>query len=178
MPVLRVGQHDVAHYEANWLEDVISRAAADAGHDQWWPAADVARGVIQFLRDRFHKNIITLHDLFHKIGQTLQGIGFPEIADRIHAEPPPLDLFLLDFAREAGPGFELLFFRRLSDELASFQELGVTRLHCLQIREAVLHLLAAKTWTASCTDFESEILQFIRDSFQDNSCAPVAGVLL
>jgi hypothetical protein len=178
MPLLRVGQHDVAHYEAGWLEDVIRRAAEAAGHRQWWPAADVARGVLQFLRDRFQKNIITLHDLFGKIGHTLKGIGFPDIADRMHVEPPPMELSLLDVARAAECGFELLFFRRLADELRELRDLGATRLHCAQIRPAVRHLLGARSWTTACIDLEAEIVEFIRATVgQTNAAAPFALLL-
>jgi hypothetical protein len=177
MPLLRVGQHDVAHYEARWLEDVIRRAAEAAGHRQWWPAADVARGVIQFLRDRFHKNIITLHDLFGKIGQTLKGIGFADIADRIHVEPPPMELSLLEIARES-ERFELLFFRRLADEVFELRELGATRLHCAGMRPAVKYLLGTAARTSACADFEVEIVQFIREAVgKTNEGTPFALLL-
>jgi len=178
MPLLRVGHHDVAHYEARWLEDVLRRAAASAGHAQWWPAADVARGVIQFLRDRFQRNIITLQELFGRIGQTLQGIGFPEIADCVRPEPPPMELCLLELATETPCGFELQFFRRLADEVRDLREIGATRLHCLRTREAIRRMVGVATWTPACGALETEVVLFIRDAVgETNPDSPLAVLL-
>ena len=102
LPLLRVGRHDIAHYEVQWLEGVLQQAARQAGHEAWWPAGDVARGVLQFLRERFQENIITLNDLFLKVSHTLRSIGFPEIASAVRPEAPPLELCLLELARESG----------------------------------------------------------------------------
>ena len=43
MPLLRVGAKEVTHYEKEWLEEAISRAALEAGHEKWWFAEDVAK---------------------------------------------------------------------------------------------------------------------------------------
>jgi len=161
LPLLRVGQHDIAHYEVHWLEGVLQQAARQAGHEAWWPAGDVARGVLQFLRERFQENIITLNDLFLKVGHTLRSIGFPEIASAVRPEPPPLEVCLLELAREAD-GLELGFFQGLLRELGELRMTGTPRLELVNLRAAVLCLRGGAEWTAGCRELEEEIVALTR----------------
>ena len=102
---------------------MLTQAARQAGHEAWWPAGDVARGVLQYLRERFDENIITLQDLFLRVSQTLRSIGFPEIASAVRPEPPPLEVCLLELAREA-QGLELGFLPGLMRELGELRQDG------------------------------------------------------
>jgi hypothetical protein len=161
LPLLRVGRHDIAHYEVQWLEGVLQQAARQAGHEAWWPAGDVARGVLQFLRERFQENIITLNDLFLKVSHTLRTIGFPEIASAVRPEAPPLELCLLELARES-EGLELAFFQTLLRELSELRTTGTSRLELLNLRAAVLHLRGGQEWSSSCRELEEEIVLLTR----------------
>ncbi len=161
LPLIRVGERDVAHYEACWLEETLRRAAQEAGHESWWPAPDVVRGVFEFLRDRFQKNVITVHDLFQKIEHTLRSIGFSDIAGKLKAEPPPVELNLFDVAREAGDAFELAFYRRLGLEVEALSDAGVTRLRCVQLGDAARWLAGARITTDRSQVIEREILDFL-----------------
>lgn len=161
MPLLRVGEHEISHYEAHWLEGVLRQAAREAGHEGWWPASDIAKGVLQFLQERFDRNIITLHELFQKIGQTLRSIGFPEVASRVKEEPPPMELSLRDLLHDC-EGLEMLFFTRMTQELRGLRDAGATRLEMTHLREAVLRLSAAPAWNARCAGLEAEIVEHAR----------------
>lgn len=161
LPLLRVGRHDISHYEVHWLERVLQEAARQAGHEGWWPAGDVARGVLQYLRDRFDENIITLHDLFHRVSQTLRSIGFPEIASAVRPEPPPLEVCLLELARES-QGLELAFVQGLLGELGELRRTGTPRLELVNLRAAVMCLRGDAEWTAGCRDLEEEIVSLTR----------------
>jgi hypothetical protein len=161
LPLLRVGRHDISHYEVHWLEKVLQQAATQAGHQGWWPAGDVARGVLQYLQERFDENIITLQDLFQRVSQTLRTIGFPEIASAVRPEPPPLEVCLLELAREAD-GLMLGFVPRLTRELAELQTTGTPRLELINLRAAVLCLCGESEWTAGCRDMEEEIVGLAR----------------
>ncbi|MFN0129232.1 MAG: hypothetical protein ACKV19_21390 [Verrucomicrobiales bacterium] len=161
LPLLRVGRHEVSHYEEHWLEGVLREAAREAGHEGWWPAGDVARGVLQYLRERFEENIITLQDLFQRVSQTLRHIGFPEIASAVRPEPPPLDLCLLELAREA-EGLELGFLPALMRELGELRLTGAARFELVNLRPAVLCLRGESEWTAGCRELEQEIVELTR----------------
>ena len=89
MPLLLVGSKEVVHYEKEWLEEAITRAAHEAGHEKWWFAEDVAKGMILYLQKRFRRNTITLQELFDKIAKTLTTIGFQDVAENLVPTPPP-----------------------------------------------------------------------------------------
>ena len=161
LPLIRVGERDVAHYEACWLEEALRRAAREAGHEAWWPAPDVVRGVFEFLRDRFQKNFITLQDLFQKIEHTLRSIGFSDIAGKLKAEPPPVELNLFDLARESGTAFELAFYQRLTREVEVLREAGVTRFRCVQLGDSARWLAGCRITTDRSLEIEEEILDFL-----------------
>lgn len=161
LPLLRVGRHDIAHYEEYWLERVLREAARQAGHEAWWPAGDVARGVLQFLRDRFDENIITLQDLFARVSQTLRTIGFPEIASAVQPEPPPLEVCLLELARES-QGLELGFVQGVLRELAEMRTTGTPRLDLVNLRPAVQWVLGEEEWTSGCRRLEEEVVALTR----------------
>ena len=44
-----------------------ARCAEEAGHEKWWFAEDVAKGMILYLQKRINRNTITLQELFDKI---------------------------------------------------------------------------------------------------------------
>lgn len=161
LPLLRIGRHEVASYETTWLAGVLRDAASAAGHVGWWPADDVARGVLQFLRERFEPNIITLQELFEKIGATLRTIGFPEVASHMRAAPPPVDFSLLELAREAD-GLEMAFFVRLGREVRELRAAGVQRMEARELRSAVLCLSRARQWDARCRQLEEDIVNYAR----------------
>lgn len=162
MPLLQVGTHQVAHYEKEWLQETIKRAAHEAGHEKWWFAEDVAKGVIIYLQKRFQYNTITLGELFDKVGRTLTTIGFSDVADKLQPTPPLLRLSLLDVARESGGGFELLFYELLRTKLRELFTLDAERVHCCDLKRCVKHLAATKKWTPHCDATKAEIVDFIQ----------------
>lgn len=162
LPLLRVGRYDVPPGDGEWLEAGLRRAAREAGRDEWWPAGDVARGILGWLRDSFPGTVITLEELSVRVRSTLENIGYEEIAARLHLAPPRLDVSLHDLAREAGGGFELEFFRLLEARLNELESLGVRTVILTNRRDGVKHLRRAKYWTRSCRALEQEILQFLR----------------
>ena len=118
LPLLQIGRIALNHYEEQWLQRMIQRAAKKAGHDQWFFAEHVARGVIEYLRQRFDRQSITIEELLEKIEQTLTSIGFQEIAAELEAEPPPIDVSLPVLADQAASGYELTFFALIDHQIA------------------------------------------------------------
>lgn len=162
LPLLRIGQFETTALEPYWIETSIRDAATAAGSDDWWPASDIARSLMIYLRDRFAGTAITLEELAAKIRLTLEKIGFSEIGSKMRLSPPRLTLSLQDLAREAGDGFELRFFRLLENRLAEMARLGVTAVSLTDSRDGVKTLCSAKHWSRACQDLEQEILAFLR----------------
>lgn len=163
MPLLLVGTKEVVHYEKEWLEEAISRAALEAGHEKWWFAEDVAKGMILYLQKRFRRNTITLQELFDKIAKTLTTIGFQDVADKLQPTPPPLRISLIDLAREAGSGYELVFFELLRRQLSDLESIGAGQIDCSGLKRCVKHLRGTKRWSKDCDLLEKEIVEFVQN---------------
>jgi len=161
LPLLKFGDYEVVSYEARWLSDEISKAADKAGHPDWFFAGDITRAVIEYLRHRFPKNIITIEELYKKIEVALSHMGCDDIASRLEILPPPVRISLLDIARDAGSGFELEFFRLLRQRLAQCERSGTSQIMCYGLRKAVKDLCCAGRWNSACEKLTEEINDFI-----------------
>ena len=161
LPLLQVGRIALDHYEERWLQRMIQRAAKKAGHDQWFFAEHIARGVIEYLRQRFDRQSITLEELFGKIEQTLTSIGFNDIANELEAEPPPIEVSLPQLAEEADSGYELTFFTLIDQHIADARRLGAVELRFAGIREAIKLLRRTQRWTRSCEDLHDYVLTYV-----------------
>jgi hypothetical protein len=161
LPALHIGRIALDHYEERWLQRMIQKAAQKAGHDRWFFAEHIARGVIEYLRQRFDRQSITLEELFEKIDQTLRSIGFKDIADQLCAEPPPIDIALTNIVHEADSGFELRFFTLLEQHLADARRLGASEIRLSGLRDAVKLLRSTDRWSKSCQQMHDYILAFV-----------------
>ena len=166
LPLLTYGPHQVVHYESRWLKDSIIAAAAKAGHDDWWFAADIARAVIEYLRARFSAATITVDELYDKIDRVLKHMGWDDIAAALVASPPPLRLSLIELAEEAGEGYEMAFFRLLEGRLQGAAETGCEQIHLFGLRPAIKHLNAAQRWSHDCDVLCDQVVDFLRMRLQ------------
>lgn len=162
LPLLEVGNQAITEYGEGWLSQSISQAAESAGHGKWLFAEDVARGVIEYLRDRFPGSKITLGDLFERISRTLDTIGFPDIAAQLQAAPPPARISLADLAREAGPGCELFFFCSLDERFAEARASGVDRIRFTGFDKCVQALVPDARAVTSREALRAEVLSHLR----------------
>lgn len=161
LPLLQIGRIALDHYEERWLQRIIQRAAKKAGHDKWFFAEHVASGVLEYLRQRFDRQSITIEELFAKIGQTLTSIGFNDIAAELEAEPPPITVPLPVLADEAASGFELSFFSLIDQQIADARRLGAVEIQFTGIREAIKKLRQTERWTRSCQDLHDYLLIYV-----------------
>ncbi len=164
LPLLKYGDHEVVHYESRWLRDSIRAAAEKAGHDDWWFASDIARAVIEYLRERFPSATITIDQLYDKIERVLKFMGWKDIAAELEAKPPPLRISLVEIA-DLADRYELEFFRLLKRRLGDLSITGSQQIQVYGLRPAVKRLRAAKRWSSHCDTLRSEIVHFVRDHY-------------
>lgn len=161
LPLLRVGRYDVPAYDADWVEEGIRDAAREAGHDEWFFAADITRSLMIYLRSKFPGTVITLEDLNRRLQQILDKVGFKDIGAHLCLNPPRMQVSLRDLAEEAG-GLELHFFQLLQERLEEIMELGARSITLSHTRESVKKLRAAHHWSGKCEELEREILGFLQ----------------
>ncbi len=90
------------------------------------------------------------------------------MADHFEPLPPPIRLSLADLAREAGAGYELLFFRLLQNELRSIAESPSVRVELFDLTRCVKLLRSAKSWRRDCTGLRAEIVRFVREELDSS----------
>jgi hypothetical protein len=144
------------------LEDSIKAAAERAGHEDWWIAEDIARGIIEYLRQRYPGNTITVEELYEKISRALGVLGWDDVAAQLQVGPPPLRISLAEIAHEAGDGFELVFFRLLRERLAETCVTGSQQVQCYGLKQGVKILHRARRWGTRCQQLAEEIADFLR----------------
>jgi hypothetical protein len=166
LPLLRQAEDDYSTIRQDWLCFCLRRAAEKSGYDRWWLAEHVASSVICHLQRTYPSNIITLKQLHDIVLSALQAIGYAEVALHFQTLDPPFELSLADLAREAGPGYELAFFRLLKERIEPALSKQTSNLDFYGLRSCVRHLQSAKTWSRNCSELRNEIVEFLRAQLQ------------
>lgn len=162
LPLLRVGPFELTTYEGSWIATCIRSAAARAGHQDWWIAEDIARGVVAYLKTRFPATAITIEQLQQKICRTLATIGFQDVAAEVTVDPPLIRVNLHDLARQS-EGIELVFFQLLDHRVSQLQTVGAKKLSLTGTKAAIKQLRATKNWNPQCRVLEDEIVHLVRN---------------
>jgi hypothetical protein len=162
LPLLRQNENEDGQIRYDWLCFCICRAAEKAGYSRWWLAEHVAATVMCCLSATYEYNIITLRELSDIVLSVLQAIGYAEVALCLDTLHPPFELSLSELAREAGPGYELAFFRLLKERIQPALCHRASNLDIYGLQSCVRHLQAAKTWSRNCSQLRNEIVDFLR----------------
>ena len=96
----------------------------------------------------------------------LRRIGCDAIADNLLLLSPPLTVSIARAAREAGNGFELVFFQTLQEEIDDLRARGAEEFHFTELRESAQILRGAPRWNRSCELLHQEILAFLQNFAQ------------
>jgi hypothetical protein len=152
---------EIVRYEESWFLAIIQEAAQRAGIKDVWFAEHIARGIVIYLRERFSQSSIGIEELFAKIAQTLQVVGFPQIARQLEPSAPPATMCLDTLAAQAGNGYELSFFQLLASALRDARDRGSVHVHCAGLEPAVNRLCQSKRWSRRSERLRDEILTFV-----------------
>jgi hypothetical protein len=163
LPLLEFDGGRVAAFERGWLIRSLLQAAEKAGYPQWWLAEHVAESVTAYLRERCSESVVALPRLTHAVQSVLQVIGYAEVANHFDAGPPPFRISLLELAREAGNGYELVFFDQLARAIREALAARVSYLELFGMERAVKQLRSKKIWSRDCAALRGEIVTFVRE---------------
>ena len=110
VPLIRMGEFDIACYDQSWIGAEIRYAADRAGEGGGHFSLEVAASVIRFLSDHCRGNVIGLDAVAEQIRCCLRAIGRPEVAGALELKAPPVYIHLGELASRSGGGFELGFY--------------------------------------------------------------------
>lgn len=162
MPLVELEDGRAVAFQKEWIVRALIRAAHKAGFSQWWLAEHVVESVSLSLASYFSENVITVPHLAGRIRDALQAIGYSEIGEHLALGMPGERLDLAALAKEAGAGYELLFFNRLREALRALIGKGTTEFDVVGLAPCVKHLRARKSWSRSCEALQEEIVSFVR----------------
>ena len=166
LPVLEIGRHQVAGYDTVWIDRALKRAAESCDRSDFPFINDIRDGVLHYLEHKCPWRLLAIEDLFERMKRMLRRIGCDAIADKLLPLTPPLTVSIARAAREAGNGFELLFFQHLQEEIDDLRKRGAEEFHFTNIRESVQILRGTMRWTRSCEILHQEILAFLQNFAQ------------
>jgi hypothetical protein len=162
LPLLRQSENEHCSIRKDWICFCLYRAAEKAGYRRWWLAEHVTASVLWHLSKTYGNNVVTPKQLREIAVCALQAIGYAEVALRLDAVVPPFELSLSDLATEAGPGYELAFFRLLKERIQPALSDRALSIEVYGLQSCVRHLQSVKTWSRGCSLLRNEIVHFLR----------------
>jgi hypothetical protein len=162
LPLLRQSENEHCSIRHDWICFCLYRAAEKAGYRRWWLAEHVTASVLCHLSKTYGNNVVTPEQLREIVVCALQAIGYAEVALRLDAVVPPFELSLSDLAAEAGPGYELAFFRLLKERIQPALSDRALSIEVYGLQSCVRHLQSIKTWSRGCSLLRNEIVHFLR----------------
>lgn len=171
MPLVQLEDGQVVAFQRDWLLRALVQAAAKAGYQKWWLAEHVTESVMTYLASQFEANVVSVPHLVKAVQSVLQVIGYGEIAPFVAPGVPGARLSLVEMAREAGTGYELVFFDRLGRQLQTLLKAGTTFFDLIGLAPCVKHLRSRKCWSRECDALQEEIVSFVRTHTQANPSA-------
>ena len=166
LPVLKIGRHQVPVYGTEWIDRALARAAESANRADFPFVDDIRDGVLHYLEHKCPWRLLPIEDLFARMKRMLCRIGCEEIAKHLEPLAPPIKVSIARAAREAGNGFELVFFQKLQEEIDDLRMRGGEEFHFTDLRESTLILRGCHRWTARCDRLHQEILAFLQNFAQ------------
>jgi hypothetical protein len=166
LPVLQIGRHQVPTYGTEWIDQALARAAEKSNRADFPFIDDIRDGVLHYLEHKCPWRLLPIEDLFERIKRMLCRIGCEAIAENLDLLAPPLTVSIARAAKDAGNGFELLFFQMLQEEIDDLRSRGAEDFHFTDIRESTLILRGSRVWTPRCKRLHQEILAFLQNFAQ------------
>lgn len=149
-------------FDETRLALTLRRAAALAGHADWWLAEAVAGAVRAAVRELCPHHTINTHELAGVVVEILRLVGYADVAEAYGRRRQYAEIRLDELVATAGGAHELGFFRELDAALqvAGDRELAVVAVRGL--RSCVMRLHDARRWTDRCRRQAEEIVAHVR----------------
>lgn len=165
-------RHDIAWFDtgdrtepfdADRLVRSIRRAAACAGHHDWWLAESIAAAVHLFACENKDDRTVTAREVSDIVASLLSMLSFNDIARAYSGRQQHAEIWLDEVVARAGGGFELSFYRQLDAALGVASHREMETLRVLGLRGCVMQLRGDRRWSAGCRRLADEIVGYVRE---------------
>ena len=138
---------------------------------------NASAAVLHYFRTELGKTSVTIGEFSLALEQALRSLGFSvhtasaELAAVGNNSSAGADAVadLVHLAREAGGGFELLFFPRLRAELQRLLAGTPRTLRFHGLRDCVKQITGARRWNKRCRELQDQIVIFLRECLGSES---------
>lgn len=160
LPLLEDQHGGICAIDTGWLLAAVDRAAIKAGFAEWWLADHVTTSVCSYLRNIYNKNVVNLGRLQEVVKQTLEDVGYEEIARCFSADSPACHFSLLQCAQGAGANRLDRFYELLALRIDEVHRSKLTSFHFYDLHACLSHLNHAAAPDAAVP--LQDIVRFIR----------------
>ncbi len=161
LPLLQDQHGGICAIDTGWLLAAVDRAAIKAGFMEWWLADHVTTSICSYLRSFYAKNVVGLNRLQEVVKQTLEDIGYEEIARCFQADSPSCHISLLQCAQATGSDELSAFYQALASRIDDLHRSNLPSFHFYDLRACLLHFNAGQ---AADPGLQSEdVVGFVRE---------------
>lgn len=175
LPLVIFSNDQSCSFQKSWIKNALQDVASQQGYGCWWFARELAESVELYLQREWKSTVISITELENIIKELLLSLRFSSLAAAFVLPPPPKRLSLLELAREAGEGYELLFFQLLKKRLKQLTQSHTQQLEVYGLEASLSHFFHRKRLGRKET--KKQIVNYIRScgvssSWRDNCGSP------
>ncbi len=152
-----------------------------------------AAAVLHYFRNELQRTTVTVAEFTEALEKVLRNFGFAvgtaehlpkpsgEPIDPAESKSAASDVIVADLrllACESGKGFELFFFPRLKQEIASRLKETPRALRFRGLRGCVKQLIGARRWTGRCQQLNDQIVEYLRECFTRHEGGATCAMLV
>ncbi len=161
LPLVILPNGHAFSFQKPWIKKALETTASRHGYGCWWFSRELAESIELYLRREWNDNIITIAQLESIIKDLLLSLRFSDLATAFILPPPPTTLSLVELAKEAGEGYELLFFQLLKQRLEKIATSSSEELKIYGLEASLRYLFHRKRLGREET--KRQIVSYIRN---------------
>lgn len=130
---------------------------------------NTAHAVLHYFREELGRTSVSVGEFAVALARVLRSFGV-----EVDTEVPPTapgrvaETDLRQLACESGKAFELAFFPRLREEVASRLQESPRLVRFTGLRSCVKQLAGAQRWTGRCQALNDQIVEYLRQCWSEN----------
>lgn len=150
-------------FDHDRLAESIRRAAARAGHFDWWQAESIAIAVELYARENVTGHTVVAAEVVDIVEALLERLGHGDIARAYTNHRQRADIWLDEIVARAAGGFELGFYRQLDAALDVTAQRETRAVRVMGLRSCVMQLRGDRRWSAGSRRLADEIVAHVRE---------------
>lgn len=127
---------------------------------------NAAAAVLHYFREDLGREAVPVAEFSAVLEKVLHGLGlnitWGEATPAANPAQRTTQADLRELVKETGPGFELVFFQRLRDEVRRSLQGAPGVLRFGGLRGCVQQMTGAKRWTGRCQELHDQIVDYLR----------------